>query len=126
MTTSDLTPLEAGALKALLAGNGPLLAALRLQCVGLRVGKRELTGFGVFVELEVDSSAQAAIVTEPSLQIGGVEAEIAGLHHGAGFVLFVEKGYLSLLEGFSYDEPWPEDTSSFKFHSPQEPSPTEK
>jgi len=27
--------------------------------------------------------------------------------HGAGFVLYIEHGRLSMLEGYGYDDPWP-------------------
>jgi hypothetical protein len=37
-----------------------------------------------------------------------------GFYHGAGFVLFVDDGVISFLEGFTYDEPWPEDAGSFE------------
>ena len=37
-------------------------------------------------------------------------AEIEGLKAGGGFVLFIEEGKLSMLEGFSYgDSSWPTD-----------------
>lgn len=36
-----------------------------------------------------------------------VHLETPGLRHGGGFVLFAENGILSMLEGFSYDKPWP-------------------
>jgi hypothetical protein len=40
-------------------------------------------------------------------------ADIDGLEHGAGFVLWLEDGWLSCLEGFSYAEPWPDTASRF-------------
>ena len=42
-----------------------------------------------------------------------VETTISGLRHGAGFVLFVDDGQLAMLEGFSYDGPWPQDIKEF-------------
>jgi hypothetical protein len=41
------------------------------------------------------------------LVLSDVAAEIDGAQHGAGFVLFIEDGMLDVLEGFTYDEPWP-------------------
>jgi len=38
--------------------------------------------------------------------IGDVHAELAGLSHGAGFVLFIKDGRLDCLEGLTYDEAW--------------------
>jgi hypothetical protein len=33
---------------------------------------------------------------------------LTGLKLGAGFLLTVNKGYLHDLEGYSYEEPWPQ------------------
>jgi len=38
------------------------------------------------------------------------------LEHGAVFVLFVENGAIYVLEGFSYDEKWPEAMTNFELH----------
>jgi hypothetical protein len=35
--------------------------------------------------------------------------EIEGLKHGAATALFVKRGFLSLLEMYSYGEAWPAD-----------------
>ena len=35
------------------------------------------------------------------------------LAHGAGFVLFIRGGRLSMLEGYTYDEPWPDQVRGF-------------
>ena len=42
-----------------------------------------------------------------------VFAEIEGMDHGAGFVLWLEDGRITTLEGFSYADEWPEDVSAF-------------
>jgi len=39
--------------------------------------------------------------------------KIAGMSHGAGFVLFIDYGNMNMLEGFSYDEPWPSSIAKF-------------
>jgi hypothetical protein len=41
--------------------------------------------------------------------IGDVSGELEGLANGAGFVLFIRDGRLKMLEGFTFDEPWPVD-----------------
>jgi hypothetical protein len=33
--------------------------------------------------------------------------------HGAGFLLYVDGGLLSMLEGYSYEEPWPDEIREF-------------
>jgi hypothetical protein len=52
-------------------------------------------------------------------QLGGIEADILGLQHGAGFLLFVRDGVVSFLEGFSYDEPWPAEVKEFRVYAHQ-------
>jgi hypothetical protein len=48
---------------------------------------------------------------------GDVGATIEGVNHGAGFLIFVRDGYLKFLEGYTYDEPWPDktDVSELKY-----------
>jgi hypothetical protein len=45
---------------------------------------------------------------------GDVGAKIPELHSGAGFLLFLKSGYLYQLEGYSYEESWPENINSFE------------
>jgi hypothetical protein len=40
-----------------------------------------------------------------------VIARMEGLEHGAGFMLFIDDGVLVMLEGYTYDEPWPQRMS---------------
>jgi hypothetical protein len=52
---------------------------------------------------------------------GDVNADLDGLQHGAGFVVFVRGGRLATLEGYSYDEPWPTEVRSFRLTYQREP-----
>jgi len=45
--------------------------------------------------------------------IGDVHAEIEGLEHEAGFVLFIADGRLARLEGFTYSGDWPSAIGRF-------------
>jgi hypothetical protein len=113
-----LNEFERAVLEKLLAGNHPVLATLRRQYEHARVMQRETTGVGFYCEFEVDGEAP---VEHRDFQIGDVHAEVEGLAHGAGFVLFVRGGRLSMLEGFSYDEPWPRriDGFSLRYSDPE-------
>ena len=113
MHLADLEPLEAAVLRLLLAGDHPVLAALRTQLPGLVVKTREHTGVGFFADFSVADTALRASIPSGKLRFGDVEATISGLRHGAGFVLFVDDGLLVMLEGYSYDEPWPEEIKEF-------------
>ena len=71
-----------------------------------------MTGVGFFTDLVVDPVAPSVL---PMRQVlSGAGAGIDGVRHGAGFLLFVRDGRLATLEGFTYDEPWPEQVASFR------------
>jgi hypothetical protein len=108
--------LENRVLEKLLAGNHPILEALRRQLEGGTVRSREFTGVGFFTKLCPSPGAQRAPTPRDRFHLGGVYAEITGLCHGAGFVLFVTDGYLDFLEGFCYDEAWPTQTQGARLY----------
>jgi len=110
---SSLTELERAVLEMLLAGDHPILECLRKQLSLVQVTRREWTGVGFFTDLVIPESAEPAKMLPGRATIGDVLAEIAGLDHGAGFVLFIEDGKLDFLEGYSYEEPWSEARSEY-------------
>lgn len=114
---TELSDLEREALDAALRGDGPVLDALRKQAEVSGVREREWTGAGFFTRLETQ---HASPKVRGTVRIGGVFAEVQGLKHGAGFVLTVEDGLLTMLEGFSYEEDWPDRIESFEVHPPTE------
>jgi hypothetical protein len=105
---AELTGLERAVIACLLARKHSVTDALRYQADRCRVASREFTGVGFYTTLEVPSDAPPAAVRSGRMTLGDVTATIDGLNHGAGFVLWIEDGVLRELEGFSYDEPWPE------------------
>jgi hypothetical protein len=108
---ATLNDLERGVLEMLIAGDTPSSKAMRAQLDASRVADRELTGAGFFTELEVDRTAVPAI--EDREPFGDVHAEIEGLSYGAGFLLWIRDGYISTLEGYSFEEPWPDVIPGF-------------
>jgi hypothetical protein len=113
MTPGLLSPLEHEVIATLLRPDHPVLEALRLQFARCEAAARELTGVGFFTELSVPIDAAPAPVRPGRLTLNGVAAEVDGLKHGAGFVLWIENGMLATLEGFSYDGPWPETSNGY-------------
>ncbi|MDB6124064.1 MAG: hypothetical protein JWQ71_3057 [Pedosphaera sp.] len=108
-----LTPLEKAVLAKMLDKPGELFAIARQQLAQTTVAKREFSGVGFFTEFVIPADAQVRR-NLPKTRIGAVGAEFSGLQHGAGFVLFIENGVISMLEGYTYDEPWPENTDVFR------------
>lgn len=97
-------------LPLLLEGDHRALAALRNQWRYARVGTITLSGSGFFASIEVPPRLPKV---EPSQMSGGSAAiELTGAPHGAGCVLFVRDGHLSMLEGYTYEgDEWPKGTA---------------
>jgi hypothetical protein len=110
----ELTPLERQVIETLLAPAHPVMDALREQLDACRIASREFTGHGFFSQLVVADGVEPAPITRTELHLGDATATIDGLEHGAGFVLFVREGVLDMLEGFAYDEPWPDAVGRFE------------
>jgi hypothetical protein len=122
MTTSTPTKIERAVMSMLLVGEHPVLDILRRQFELCTIAKREFTGAGVFVTFSVPETAPR-LPQRDSFSFGDVSADIQGLQHGAGFVLWVREGVLDFLEGYTYDELWPDQADAFSLqydHSPRD------
>jgi hypothetical protein len=104
----DLTLLERDVIATILRPAHPVMNALRRQFERCHVASRQMTGVGFFTELDIETDVERAPVKPGRLCLGDVTVTIEGMERGAGFVLFVEGGVLDTLEGFTYDEPWPD------------------
>jgi hypothetical protein len=106
--------IEREAMDFLLTGDHPALATLRDQLRVSSVAERESTGVGFFTTVHVPSDAPR-LDCRKRITIGDVYAEISGLAHGAGFVLFIENGALKLLECYIFESAWPSDPERVRF-----------
>jgi hypothetical protein len=111
-----LTPFERAVLSKLLEGDHPALSVLREQARLATVAARHFSGAGFAVQLQLPDSAPAAPISTRKLHFGDVAATVPILQHGAGFVLFIDGGFLSKLEGYSYDEPWSGEPAEFELY----------
>lgn len=111
---NTLSLLEKAVLQKLLSGNFPELMRLRNQIELCSVIKRELTGCGFYTTFSVPEN----IVRIPGFDVkfGDVIGEITGVRGGVGFLLYIKDGVLDMLEGYSYDEPWPSSIYEFKLN----------
>jgi hypothetical protein len=113
VSEKKLTPLESAVLEKMLTGDEPVFEIIKQQLAASTVTKRELTGTGFFTHFVVQ--AQTKILPDKGrLMIGDVSAKIPGLEIGADFILWMEEGVISFLEGFTYDESWPTEITSFE------------
>jgi hypothetical protein len=113
MDSDRLTPFEQEVITTILRPEHPVMSALRAQLAVCRVADREFTGHGFYTSLVVPSDVAPARVTRDRLHLGEVGATLDGLDNGAGFVLWIEHGVLDCLEGFAYDQPWPERIENY-------------
>ena len=98
----DLTQLEQAVIASICARLPDLEAAIQGQMANARVTKRENSGAGFFTTLAVDPTTPAIDAFHPC----SADAEIDGLVHGMGFILFLDRtGHADFLEGFTYGEP---------------------
>jgi hypothetical protein len=116
----SLNEFEQQVLDKLLAGEHPVLVTLRAQAERAQVRRREYTGVGFFCDFDVPSDARA-LPTSGDFHLGDVNASLDGLNHGAGFVLFVRNGRLATLEGYTYEEPWPQQVRNLELTYQREP-----
>lgn len=106
-----LSKIEKAVLENLLDGHLPFLIQLRKQFARCKVVQREFTGFGFYTTLAVPDDVSR--IPGLDIKFGDVIAELPEVPSGAGFLLYVKDGVLDMLEGYSYDEPWPSSISSF-------------
>jgi hypothetical protein len=106
---STLSHFERAVLQKACVGAHPVLIALHHQIQYARVTVRSFTGVGFFADLEVTGRGRSFAVDERFGVIDDVVGSIDTLRHGAGFVVSVEHGLLSALEGYTFGETWPDD-----------------
>ena len=105
--------LEIAVMKALLMGEDHVLKILSSQFKNAVLKERKMTGTGFFVNFEFPSTV-LKLTPSKTFRFGDVGANISGLLNGAGFLLFVKDGLIDSLEGYSYEEPWPNNTDKFE------------
>ena len=99
---STFTPLEQAVIAAICGLYPQDRPALEAQLSTATMISRENNGHGFYIGFSVDHGSSAA-VRGPQRKDGPV-AEIDGLKHGMGFILWLKEGYASCLEGFGYGE----------------------
>jgi hypothetical protein len=103
---SRLNDLENKVLGMLLDGDNKVLEVLRQQAAHAKVSSRHMTGAGFFTEFYLPTDTPRT-ENDMSFKIGDVNGSAANVRNGLGFLLYIKHGILSMLEGYTYDEPWP-------------------
>ena len=97
---TEFFDLEEAAIRAIISAQ-PASEALKAQFDQATVTSRENTGAGFYTDIFVPPTAPSVTSGSP---IGNVDGTVEGLEYGMGFILFMEDGRMSCLEGFSYEE----------------------
>lgn len=105
------TPLERAVMAATLTGEHPVLKVLSAQWATATVRKREFSGAGFYATIEVSPHAETLAVK--GLAFGDVLVKLPGRADPLGSVIFVRDRRLAMLEMYTFDLPWPKDTSDF-------------
>lgn len=105
--------LERSAMNLLLAGDDPMLAALRRQYREVVSRTYQYTGVGMYIHFST-SDSKIASSNSSSFCFGDIEAEISPPTQRIGFLLWVKNGALSNLEIYTYSEPWPDRIEDFQ------------
>jgi len=111
MTTLKL--LEKQVLQKFLFGENEILDILRKQVLMASVSSREMTGVGFFTKFVIPSDAQR-ILSHTKFILSDVIGTASNVKDGVGFVLFIGNGVLATLEGYTYDEPWPNEIQNLE------------
>ena len=72
------------------------------------VQKREVSTYGFSTYYTV-TAPEEALGNNENLQLGKSQWKINGLQHGSDYILWIKNGFITCLEGFSYNEPWPNE-----------------
>ena len=81
---------------------------LQAQFEKITEQKREFSTYGFSTHYAV-TSAEETLGNNKNLQLGKCQWNINGLQHGSDYILWIKNGLISCLEGFSYNEPWPDE-----------------
>lgn len=93
-------------MRGLLAGDDPILAALREQYAAATVRGREVTASGFVTRFDVPASAAA--IDRKLLHLDDLQVELEGTNSPADTSVHVHNGRLRSLECFVYDGAFPE------------------
>ena len=78
-----------------------------------RIKSRRFTGHGFFTDFEVEDTSNS--LGDFNETLGALGLDVNRLQHGIGFVLFAANGLITCLEGYAYDEPFPEQIFRYKW-----------
>jgi hypothetical protein len=100
--SSEFTTLEKAVLDAICSANPGEKTLLEQQFAAATIVSRDNTRAGFYTDFRVDRTSSSPV--QGDRRRTGPSANVEGLQHGMGFVLWITDGFADCLEGYSYDE----------------------
>lgn len=110
-----LNQLERAVLGRFIADPELPLTVWTMNCDAMRVTNRSLTGSGFLAEMD-RSTATKLFAEDVSLRWGKIGALLNGSQIETGFVVYVDSGYITCIEGYAYDGVWPDLVDKFELY----------
>lgn len=119
MATNEFTPFEIEVVNRILDGRDAVLEALSQQFKLATVESREYTGVGIYVNFSLPETIKGVdeqLGVKARFCFGDVGAKV-DVQQEVGFLLWVIKGKLAFLEGYTYgDEKWPSTIAEYNLY----------
>jgi len=110
-----LTKLEKQVIATMIADPGVAAARAAPNFEDVIVTAREFTGVGFLTELE--RSENLRIFNEDvTFRWGKVGARLNASATESGYVVYVDDGYITGVEGYTYGETWPSSVEEFELY----------
>lgn len=116
-----LTAIEENALGLLLAHGGEALEILRRQLQAATFTSRRLSGIGLSVDIAVPRSLPR-VFGDARRAVSGVVIATPNNPVWGEFILFVDGGYLAMLEGYAFDDAWLTESSEYTLTRKEPPT----
>lgn len=111
----ELTELEKVVVRSMLADRDlrPLKSTINFDAI--RVRDRDFTGIGFLTDFEPAEELRL-FDSGVSLRWGKVGARLGSLKVDTGYLVYVDDGYITTVEGYTYGEDWPADIEPIELY----------
>jgi hypothetical protein len=113
MESKSINSFEEAVINKLLSGNDSVLSELRSQFENAVVKDREITGSGFYLMFALPKDTIRLTSKFPTVKsnfcFGDVKAIIENFNGEISFLIWVKEGILHMLEGYSYNNGFPEN-----------------
>jgi hypothetical protein len=110
-----VSPIERAVIEAMLADRDLKPVLLTVDFDAVTVIDREFSGVGFLTECE-RSDVLKLFGNDVFLRWGNVGARLNASKLETGYIVYVDNGYVTGVEGFTYGEPWPDVVKEFELY----------